>query len=270
LERGNPGSGGRPQFHRPWRDWAHPCQIIFPNARAALPVLIYLHSGGYIVGNLDTHDRIMRLLALRSGIAVAGIDYSPAPEHKFPTALEETMEVIKYLHENGSKTGIKEDCMAIGGDSAGANMSVAISLMLRSDHPHLLKLLLLFYAAYGLHDSGSCRFYGGPEDGMGEEDLNYYQSCYLHKNEDINDLRFNVLKADLRGLPAMFICAAEYDPLLDDSITLKKLADEDRVSNELKIYKGVLHGFLHLSRMADKADQAIYDAAGTLRDKLLP
>ena len=246
-----------------------PVRFYFPTNDCPSPTLIYLHGGGFVVGNLDTHDRIMRLLALRSGIAIVGIDYSLAPEHKFPIALEETMAVIKYLRDHGNQVGINEDRMAIGGDSAGANMSVAISLMLRPDYPHLLKLLLLFYGAYGLRDSGSRRFYGGPEDGMGEEDLAYYQGCYLRKKEDVDDPRFDVLRADLTGLPPMFIIAAEFDPLLDDSITLKTLADEDRVPSKLKIYKGVLHGFLHLSRMVDKADQAIHDASAALRNMLL-
>ena len=103
---------------------------------------------------------------------------------------------------------------------------------------------------------------------MGEADLAYYQACYFSGDENFNDPRFNVLKADLTGLPPMFISAAEYDPLIDDSTTLKTLLDEAGVPNEMKIYQGVLHGFLHLSRMVDKASQAIDDAAEALGEKL--
>ena len=162
------------------------------------------------------------------------------------------------------------DKLAVGGDSAGANLSVASSLLLKAAQPDLLKALLLFYGGYGLRDSGSHRLYGGPEDGMGEEDMAFYQSCYFKGDEDPDDTRFNILKADLGGLPPMFIAAAEYDPLYDDSITLKKMADEDGVPNELKLYDGVLHGFLHLSRMVDMASRAIEDAAAFLRKHLTP
>ena len=245
-----------------------PVRFYFPIQKRPLPALVYLHGGGWVVGSIDTHDKIMRLLALRSGAAVVGVDYSLSPEHKFPTAFEETMAVVNYLRNHGHEQGFEEDRMAMGGDSAGANLSVAMSIMLRPDHPELLKLLLLFYGAYGLRDSGSRRLWGGPEDGMGEADLAYYQACYFSGDENFNDPRFNVLKADLTGLPPMFISAAEYDPLIDDSTTLKTLLDEAGVPNEMKIYQGVLHGFLHLSRMVDKASQAIDDAAEALREKL--
>lgn len=134
---------------------------------------------------------------------------------------------------------------------------------------YLAKLLLLFYGAYGLRDSASRRLYGGPEDGMGEEDLAYYKRCYLRGDEDFNDIRFDLLKADFTNLPFMHISAAEYDPLIDDSTTLKKILDETGAPHELKIYDGMLHGFLHLSRMVDKTRQAIEDAAGVLREKFV-
>jgi len=245
-----------------------PVRYYFPVSTRPLPALIYLHGGGFIVGNIETHDKIMRLLALHSGAAVVGVDYHLAPEYKFPTALEETVAVIEHLHQYGADEGVVMDQMAVGGDSAGANLSVAASLLLRPQQPDLLKVMLLFYGGYGLRDSGSRRLYGGPEDGMGKEDMAFYQSCYFKGDEDPNDVRFNVLNADLKGLPPMFICAAQYDPLLDDSITLQKIADEAGVPNELRIYEGVVHGFLHLSRMVDKAGQAIEDAAATLRNHL--
>ncbi len=247
---------------------AIPLRFYFPNSKRPLPGLVYLHGGGFVLGNLDTHDRIMRLLAQKSGAAVIGVDYRLSPEHKFPTALEEAAAVLKYLRKKGSQSGIDADRLAMGGDSAGANISVGTSLMLRTEYADLLNLLVLFYGIYGLRDSGSRRLFGGPEDGLGEENLAFYQECYLNRDEDTADPRFNVLGADLRGLPRLFIGAVEHDPLFDDSMTLKKIADADGVPNELKIYRGVLHGFLHLSRMVDTAVQALEDAAASLREAL--
>jgi acetyl esterase len=244
-----------------------PVRFYFPTQQRPLPALVYFHGGGWIVGNLDTHDKIMRLLALGSGAAVVGVDYRLAPEYKFPIALDEAMTVVEYLCSQGNEKGIETNRMALGGDSAGANMSLSLALMLREQKPDLLKLLLLFYGAYGLRDSASRRLYGGPEDGMGEEDIAYYEKRYLRGDEDFNDVRFDLLKADFTNLPFMYISAAEYDPLIDDSITLKKILDETGAPHNLKIYEGVLHGFLHLSRMVDKARQAIEDAAGVLREK---
>lgn len=91
-----------------------------------LPALIYLHGGGWVVGNLDTHDKIMRLLALRSGAAVVGVDYSLAPQTRFPTAIDECLDVVIHVRGHGSDWGIDAERIALGGDSAGANLSMAV------------------------------------------------------------------------------------------------------------------------------------------------
>ncbi|MBF0527930.1 MAG: alpha/beta hydrolase fold domain-containing protein [Deltaproteobacteria bacterium] len=243
-----------------------PVRCYYPVATRPLPALVYVHGGGWVVGNLDTHDKIMRLLALHSKMAVVGVDYRLSPEHRFPIALEETIAVVKYLSEFGEKLGIDSSRLAIGGDSAGANLSIAAALQLRNlGHRDLVKLLLLYYGMYGLRDSCSRRLFGGLEDGMSDEDLALYLKAYIRGPEDMEDIRFNVLNADLQGAPPCFIGAAEYDPLIDDSRTLKAMLDEVGVQNELAIYPGVLHGFLHHSRIVDKAAQALIDGAAALK-----
>lgn len=242
-----------------------PIRLYYPAEKRPLPGLIYLHGGGWVLGNLDTHDKIMRLFALQSGVAVIGVDYHLAPEYKFPVAIEETITITHHLRRCGNDLGIDASRIAMGGDSAGANISMAASLVLRASYPDLLKYLLLYYGIYGLKDSRTRRLYGGPEDGMGEDDLEFYQDCYLRTEEDQNDPRYSILKADLKGLPPAFIGAAEFDPLLDDSLTLRTLLDEAGIANEFKVYGGVLHSFLHYSRVVDKAVQAIEHGTAALR-----
>jgi acetyl esterase len=231
-----------------------------------LPVLIYLHGGGWVVGNLDTHDKIMRLLALRSGAAVIGVDYGLAPQTKFPAAIDECLAVVAHVHDHAEDWGIDPERIALGGDSAGANLSVAVALSLRDTQPELLKMLLLVYGVFGLRDSPSQRLFGERGDGLSNKDMDYYYDCYLRRPEDRYDDRFNVLGADLGGLPPAFIAAAGMDPLLDDSVVMHELLGEAGVESKLAIYDGVLHGFLHYSRMLDPSNDAIDAAAKAIRE----
>ncbi len=234
-------------------------RTFYPDARGPLPALVYLHGGGWVLGDLDTHDKIMRLLALRAGVAVVGVDYGLAPERKFPSQLEEAVAVVRHLSQSGDELGLDPARLAIGGDSAGANMSAAACLDLKTEGA--LKAAVLFYGIYGLRDSPSRRQFGGPEDGLAPEDLAYYLDCLLQSPDGLHSPRFDVLSAELAGLPPLFIGAAEIDPLVDDSRALAALAAAAGVERVLEVYPGVLHGFLHMSRMVDRAGTAIDDAA---------
>lgn len=243
-----------------------PVRIYLPGDERPLPALVYIHGGGWLVGNLDSHDKIMRLLALGSGAAVVGVDYRLAPEHKFPTAIEECLEVVEHLRDHGAEWGIDPRRLAIGGDSAGANLSIAVALALKDSDPDLLSLLLLVYGVFGLRDSPSRRVFGERRDCLSNRDMEYYYDCYVRGPEDRHDPRLDVLSADLSGLPPAFISAAAMDLLLDDSIAMKARMDEAGVASTLKIYDGVLHGFLHYTSMLDAANEAIGDAARAVRE----
>jgi acetyl esterase len=240
-----------------------------PNNNQRLPCLIYLHGGGFMVGNLDTHDRIMRVLAIESKLGVVGVDYHLAPEYRFPTALNETLAIIEYLESHGNTLGIDGARLALGGDSAGANLAVSATQTVHAASPSRIRCLLLYYGAFGLRNSESRRRFGDSDDGMSEEDLKYYENSYLRTTDDTQDPRYNVLAGDVSRLPSAFIGAAEYDPLLDDSLALKDHMDTAGVFNQLRIYSGVLHGFLHYGRILDKANQALAEGANFLHRAFL-
>jgi acetyl esterase len=243
-----------------------PVRVYLPGDDRPLPALVYVHGGGWVVGNLDSHDKIMRLLALRSGAAVVGIDYRLAPEHRFPTAIDECHAVVAHLRDHGADWGVDPRRLAIGGDSAGANLSMAVALSLRDTQPGLLALLVLVYGVFGLRDSPSRRVFGERGDALTNRDMEYYYDCYVRGPEDRHDRRVDVLAADLRGLPPAFISAAAMDLLLDDSIAMQERLDAAGVPSRLKIYDGVLHGFLHYTRVLDAANEAIDDAARAIRE----
>lgn len=242
-----------------------PIRCYYPGTERPLPALIYLHGGGWVVGSLDTHDRIMRSLAVHSGWAVVGVDYRLSPEHKFPVAINETLAVVHHIQVAGGALGLDGASLALGGDSAGANMALAAGLALGSHTPDLVRALLLFYGAYGLRDSASRRLYGGPEDGMSPADLGYYEECYLRGPADLLDPRYDLLECELAGLPPVHLCAAGLDPLHDDSAALHALLLDAGVRSDFHVYAGVLHGFLHLGAMLDKAREALQRAAHALR-----
>jgi acetyl esterase len=142
---------------------------------------------------------------------------------------------------------------------------MAVALSLKHTQPSRLSLLLLIYGVFGLRDSSSRRLFGEREVGLSSKDMEYYFDCYARGPEDMHDSRFNNLSADLRGLPPAFIAAASLDPLLDDSVAMQTLMEEAGVASQLRIYDGVLHGFLHYTRVLDAANEAIDDAAQALR-----
>lgn len=243
-----------------------------PHDGRDLPVVVYLHGGGWVVGNLDTHDRIMRALAHESGAAVLGVDYALSPEARFPVAVEQCAAVVASLLDGGQAgLGIDPGRLAIAGDSGGANLALAAALLLRDRaatgaRPVPLTALALYYGLYGLLDSASRRLLGGPWDGLAEADLDYYLDAYLADRSDERSPYVDCLSADLStGVPACYLASAALDPLCDDSQALDRLLRASGVRVEHDVFDGVLHGFLHHSRMLDDAVVALRRGGDFLR-----
>jgi len=245
-----------------------PVRYYHPTDAAVSPCIIYIHGGGWVVGNLDTHDRIMRILADRTGAVVVGVDYSLSPEVKFPSGIEECAAVAGYLHAHGAEHGIDPDDISFAGDSGGANMSLATMLYLRDElgDASFVKCLLLYYGAYGLTDSRSFRLLGGPWDGLDKPDYEYYLQCYTASPEELESPYLDCFNADLtHDMPACYVVAAEYDPLRDDSYTLADILQEYGIPHQLETFPGVLHAFLHHSRMLPAASEALEHGAEFFR-----
>lgn len=239
-----------------------------PVSGTDLPAVVYLHGGGFVVGNLDTHDRIMRMLADSSGAVVIGLDYSLSPEAKFPVAIEQAGALVRHLFSNGSQYHVDGTRLAIAGDSGGAMLALATTLLLRDqgfpvEH---LKALVLYYGMFGLRDSASRRLLGGPWDGLTEADLDYYTDAYLADPTAARSPYFDCLSADLSsGIPATYLASAEFDPLRDDSVALAEILSGHRISCQHEMFPGVLHAFLHNSRMLDAAVVALRQGGDFLR-----
>lgn len=201
--------------------------------------LFYLHGGGFILGNLDTHDRIMRLLASYSQCTVIGIDYTLSPEARFPQAIEEIVAACCYFHQQAEDYQINMSRIGFAGDSAGAMLALASALWLRDKQIDCGKVagVLLWYGLYGLRDSVTRRLLGGVWDGLTQQDLQMYEEAYLSNDADRESPYYCLFNNDLtREVPPCFIAGAEFDPLLDDSRLLYQTLAAHQQPCEFKLY----------------------------------
>jgi len=247
-----------------------PLRFYHPQTEEARPAVVYVHGGGWILGNLNTHDRIMRLLAAASGLTVIGVDYCLSPEHKFPAAHEEVRFVANHLAAQGADYGLDPSRLAFAGDSAGANMSLSACLTPLEANPDAIAGAVLYYGLFGLRDSASQRRFAVLDASMNEANLAFYRDCLLRSPGDAKDPRYDIFRADLTSLPPVFVAAAELDPIYDDSVLLADRLGDLGKPCDFKVYPGVLHGFLLHSRVVEQAQRAIADGGAWLKRRLLP
>ena len=242
-----------------------------PDGAAVLPGIVYVHGGGWVLGDLDTHDRITRTLAEKTGAAVVAVDYTLSPEARFPRALEECVDVVLALKADSDKWGLDPRKLALAGDSGGASLALGAFLHLRGEEKAAegVAALLLFYGAFGLRDSMSMRLFGGEWDGLTEEDFAWYKGLYLADAADERSPYVDLLANDLtETMPPCYIAAAGLDPLRDDSRTLAAMLASAGGDVEAEEFPDVIHGFLHHSRMLDAARGALAHASDFFRSRV--
>ena len=248
-----------------------PVRIYYPDDKPQHHAVVFIHGGGFTVGNNDTHDRMMRNIMHYSGCAVIGVDYHLAPEAKFPIPLYESAAVVRFFHEHGAEYGILPDHMSMAGDSGGANLALGTNLYLRDvfGGNEYICALLLYYGGYGMTDGRTYRLYGTILDGMRKNDLDYYIKCYLTDDmKDMDNPYFVTLNNDLtHGIPSTYLAVGGLDPLLDDSRLLNEILSNHGVRTELEVMPGCLHAFAHYSRMMEEAEHCLKRGSEFLREE---
>lgn len=261
-------------FRMPTRDGAElTAELVVPHpkgaddaqAHAPWPVLLYLHGGGFTVGSVATHACLCRHLAHLAHVAVISVDYRLAPEHKFPTAVNDAWDALQWLHAQAPALGLDPARIAIGGDSAGGTLSIVTALQAR-DAGLPLRLQLLFYPGCAAHqDTPSHKTYAHGFV-LEEASITWFFNRYINTPADRDDWRFSPLNApDLDGAAPVWMGLAECDPLVDEGVMM---ADRFRMAGvpvELEIYHGVTHEFIKMGRAIPEALQAHRDAARALR-----
>nr|WP_234266468.1 alpha/beta hydrolase [Hydrogenophaga sp. NFH-34] len=237
-----------------------------------LPVLLYLHGGGFTVGNIATHEPLCRHLAHLSRGAVIALDYRLAPESVFPTAVNDAWDALAWLREHAAALGLDAARIAVGGDSAGGTLSAVTAIAAR-DAGWPLSLQLLFYpGTCGHQDTPSHqRFAHGFI--LEEPHIQYFFGHYLRGPADRDDWRFAPLdgvdasghERDLDGVAPAWVGLAECDPLVDEGLLYADRLRLAGVPVDLEIYAGVVHGFIQFGRAIPEALKAHNDAARALR-----
>ena len=251
----------------PTRDGhAMPARLYAPKVTGAakLPVLLYLHGGGFTVGSLTTHDVLCRQLSRHGHCAVVSLDYRLAPEHRFPVAVHDSWDALNWLHQHGSSLGLDSQRLAVGGDSAGGTLAAVCALMAR-DAGLKLALQLLFYPGCG-DRQGTPSHHAFAEGFLLDKDtVSWFFANYIDE-VDRSDWRFAPLNApEHSGLCPAWIGLAECDPLVDEGVLYADALRMAAVPVDLEIYRGVVHGFVTMGRAIPDALKAHADAGRALK-----
>jgi acetyl esterase len=235
---------------------------LYAPSHERLPVMLYLHGGGFTIGNLETHDSLCRQFALRSGAAVVALDYRLAPEHRFPTAVDDAWAALRGLAADGDRLGLDTRRLAVGGDSAGGTLAAVCAVLARDAGLPLALQVLVTPGTIAHADTPShARF--GHGFLLDTEVIEWFFGQYIDA-ADRPDWRFAPMNADdLEGLAPACVVLAECDPLVDEGVAYADRLRSSRVAVELELYRGVTHDFIKMARMlpeAQAAQQAIADA----------
>ncbi|MFO1081668.1 MAG: alpha/beta hydrolase [Reyranellaceae bacterium] len=249
-----------------------PIRCYRPHAagNAVLPALVYAHGGGWVFGNLDSHDVLCARLALEAGIAVVAIDYRLAPEARFPGAFDDVIAGLQWVAANGAALGIDPQRLAIGGDSAGGNLAAAVSLWAR-DHggPRLRLQVLAYPVTDAVARTESYRLYADGY-GLNAAAMEWFFDHYAPDRPQRADWRVSPLRAgSLAGLAPALVITAGYDPLRDEGRAYAFRLQQEGTLTDLVEFGGMLHGFLSSPMLLHGARRGTSLIAAALHEALI-
>jgi acetyl esterase len=219
-------------------------------------LLVYFHGGGYIRGNIGTHDSSCRILANTSGCLIASVEYRLSPEARFPDAIEDCFAATRWLFDNATTIGADPERLAVGGDSAGGNMACAVTLMARDAGGPAIKFQLLIFPNTDMKaDNPSMRAFS---KGYWLDSMPFYVASYLRSEADIENPLASPLRApDLSNLPPAYLITAGFDPLHDEGEAYAERLKAAGVAVETRCYDDMIHGFTLLRTILDEADEVV-------------
>ncbi len=240
-----------------------------PAAAGPLPILLYFHGGGWVWGSIDTHDRLMRAYAAASGCAVLGLDYALSPEAVFPQALEECAAALRFAADLGATLGLDGTRIALGGDSAGANLAAATALLnAEAADPVPLRGLLLNYGVFD-HDLSTPSYREFAQGyGLTREKMRFYWDAYCPDPVARLSPLASPLRGDLSRLPPTLLHVAELDVLASENHAFAEKLARSGVKLELEVFSGTVHGFLRAQGRVGATDRATAAAAAWLRAQM--
>jgi acetyl esterase len=233
------------------------------------PVLVFYHGGGWVIGDLYTHDGICRSIVNAAGCAVAAVDYRLAPEFKYPTPVEDSYAGLLWVVANATRLGLDPARVAVGGDSAGGNLAAVMALLARDRRGPRLLLQVLVYPVTN-HDFGTVSYRENATGYvLGTEDMRWFWRHYLAREEQGREPQASPLLAkSLANLPPALVITAGCDPLRDEGEAYAGRLRDAGVAVTLTQYPGMFHGFLRMTRILDQSRVLLDEMAAALRKAL--
>ena len=240
------------------------------NSNETLPVVMYFHGGGWVLGGFDTHERLVRELANKANVVVIFVNYTPSPEAKYPVALEEAYAATKWIAQNGKTVNVNASRLAVAGDSVGGNMAAAVALLAKERDGPPIKFQLLFYPVTDANFETSS--YMKYQEGywLSREAMKWFWDNYVSNQTNIKEPTVSPLRASidrLRGLPPTLIINGEFDVLRDEGEAYAHKLMGAGVQVTAVRYHGTIHDFVMLNALSDTpaARGAINQASNSLR-----
>lgn len=245
-----------------------PIRIYRPIARDNSPCIVFFHGGGWVIGDLETHDSCCRMLAEETGYVVIAVDYRLAPEHPYPAPVTDSYEAFCWIHQQADSLNINPDRLAVAGDSAGGNLAAVVSLRARDEAgPNICHQLLIYPVTDAAMDTLSYKD-NGEGYMLSEATMKWFFDHYA--GIDVRQEPFvSPLKAEnLNALPPATVFTAEFDPLRDEGEAYAKRLSEAGVKTLVKRFDGQIHGFFTMTDVMPEARQAAQLAATQLKQDL--
>jgi acetyl esterase len=235
-------------------------------AAGALPVLVYFHGGGWLLGDLDSHDWTCRSIANKADCAVISVDYRLAPEHRFPAAFDDALAAVRWVSTQADVLRIDSARISVGGDSAGGNLAAAVALAMRDEGGTKLKSQILIYPAVDLSMSGDCYGRFTKDFILTDDAMRTFIGLYVPDVAQRKDWRASPLLApSLKGLPPTLVLLAGFDPLCAEGEAYAARLEREGVATTIRRYPGQMHGFLSNAKLLPKANDAIGNIATALK-----
>jgi len=244
-----------------------PCRLYRPSASNNLGLMVFFHGGGWVIGDLNSHDGVCRSLANKSGHAILAVDYRLAPEHKFPAAFDDCAAALKWAHANAAFLGIDNSRIAVGGDSAGGNLAAAVALA--EEVP--LKFQMLIYPAVDLSMNSPSINENANAPILTKAVMAWFVNHYMRNSADHSNIQASPTVATddlLKRMPPAIVITAQFDPLRDEGEAYGRRLVENGVNCTITRYNGAFHGFFNMITMLDDAQCAHVQAALLLKKYL--
>lgn len=243
-----------------------PIRIYRPEGPAPQACLLYMHGGGWVLGDLDSHDGVTAELAAEAGITVIAVDYRLAPEHPYPAAFEDSAAVLDRVAADVENFGIDRARLGVGGDSAGGNLAAALCLRACARGGPALRAQVLVYPelGHGMTEAGRTKARDAPL--LSQDEMDYYARAYLGPSGRTDDpYAAPLLAEDFAGLPPAYVQAVEYDPLRLDAEAYAASLTEAGVAAQLEVAPGLVHGYMRARFISAAAGRAFDNLCAAAR-----